>query len=204
LASLLKTAENLKVKGLAEVSTTDAGSSGTCLIPTSTPAKVTSMPSSSSSVTDSTSPTFMQAKKPKIEHNMMIPNILPLGMLGLGGLGEPVKRKRGRPRILDAPGEINPFAPAAKMDMVPKMSVASSSSMDLVSSTNNTPKIAELSFDETSNEPTPGGPLTTDRIKDLGIIKMNDYLASGTRQQFWEEYYVRVIMQVSNSFFPNQ
>ncbi len=41
-----------------------------------------------------------------------------------------------------------------------------------------------------------GGPLTEERIKTLGIVKMNDYIKSGTRQQFWEEYYVRVVMQV--------
>ena len=51
-----------------------------------------------------------------------------------------------------------------------------------------------------SNEPTPGGPLTNERIKELGIIKMNDYLATGTRQQFWEEYYVKVVMQVRYFF----
>ena len=45
--------------------------------------------------------------------------------------------------------------------------------------------------------PTPGGPLTEERIKELGIIKMNDYLSSGTRPQFWEEYFVKVIMHVS-------
>ena len=45
--------------------------------------------------------------------------------------------------------------------------------------------------------PTPGGPLTEERIKELGVIKMNDYLSSGTRPQFWEEYFVKVIMHVS-------
>ena len=64
--------------------------------------------------------------------------------------------------------------------------------MDLVSSTN---KIDH--HDDSSNEPTPGGPLTMERIKEMGIIKMNDYLSTGTRQQFWEEYYVKVVMQVS-------
>ena len=38
-----------------------------------------------------------------------------------------------------------------------------------------------------------------ERIKEMGIIKMNDYLSTGTRQQFWEEYYVKVVMQVSKS-----
>ena len=51
---------------------------------------------------------------------------------------------------------------------------------------------------KTSNKmPTPGGPLTEERIKELGVIKMNDYLANGTRPQFWEEYFVKVIMHVS-------
>ena len=45
--------------------------------------------------------------------------------------------------------------------------------------------------------PTPGGPLTEERIKELGVIKMNDYLSNGTRPQFWEEYFVKVIMHVS-------
>ena len=55
---------------------------------------------------------------------------------------------------------------------------------------------------ENGEGPTPGGPLTPDRVKELGIVKMNDYLVSGTRQQFWDEYYVKVIMQVSNLYTP--
>jgi len=47
--------------------------------------------------------------------------------------------------------------------------------------------------------PTPGGPLTEERIKELGVIKMNDYLSSGTRPQFWEEYFVKVIMHAVNN-----
>merc|ERR1711997_786731 len=96
------------------------------------------------------------------------------------------KRKRGRPRILDAPGEINPFAQIIEGSK----SAMPSSSLDLVTSTNK-----PETHDDSSNEPTPGGPLTNKRIKELGIIKMNDYLATGTRQQFWEEYYVKVVMQ---------
>ena len=114
-----------------------------------------------------------------------------------------MKKKRGRPRILDAPGEVNPFAQTRLPDpgslLAGSISGGSkaattmpSSSLDLVTSTKNTPEIN----DDNSNEPTPGGPLTNDRIKELGIIKMNDYLSTGTRQQFWEEYYVKVVMQV--------
>lgn len=41
---------------------------------------------------------------------------------------------------------------------------------------------------------TPGGPLTEERIKGLGVVKLNDYLVNGTRPQFWEEHFVKVIM----------
>ena len=112
-----------------------------------------------------------------------------------------MKRKRGRPRILDAPGEPNPFAQTfipEQPKVNPNAALPLPSGLDLVTSTNT--KIDH--HDDSSNEPTPGGPLTPDRIKELGIIKMNDYLSTGTRQQFWEEYYVKVVMQVSlNSHF---
>ena len=54
-----------------------------------------------------------------------------------------------------------------------------------------------MKIKSSSKMPTPGGPLTEERIKDLGVIKMNDYLSNGTRPQFWEEYFVKVIMHVS-------
>jgi len=36
--------------------------------------------------------------------------------------------------------------------------------------------------------------LTPDQVASWGIIKMNDYLISGTRQQYWEEYFVKHVM----------
>jgi hypothetical protein len=54
-----------------------------------------------------------------------------------------------------------------------------------------------LKIKSSNKMPTPGGPLTEERIKELGVIKMNDYLSNGTRPQFWEEYFVKVIMHVS-------
>ena len=59
----------------------------------------------------------------------------------------------------------------------------------------------QLKLKSRNKMPTPGGPLTEERIKELGVIKMNDYLASGTRPQFWEEYFVKVIMHVSYALF---
>jgi hypothetical protein len=38
--------------------------------------------------------------------------------------------------------------------------------------------------------------LTPEQVASWGIIKMNDYLVSGTRQQYWEEYFVKHVMSV--------
>ena len=38
--------------------------------------------------------------------------------------------------------------------------------------------------------------LTPETVASWGIIKMNDYLVSGTRQQYWEEYFVKHVMSV--------
>ena len=35
------------------------------------------------------------------------------------------------------------------------------------------------------------------QVASWGIIKMNDYLVSGTRQQYWEEFFVKHVMSVS-------
>jgi len=218
LASLLKTAENLKIKGLAEVTSNDSNkdSSSASLIPSTAPTSSSS--SSSNAVTNATStpssssassiPSGSSPKKAKLSLEQATDLSLQSGIGGTpnpsgssgsnpGGIGnlDPLimKRKRGRPRILDAPGEPNPFAqtfiPEPKVN--PNAALPLPSGLDLVTSTNT--KIDH--HDDSSNEPTPGGPLTPDRIKELGIIKMNDYLSTGTRQQFWEEYYVKVVMQ---------
>ena len=34
------------------------------------------------------------------------------------------------------------------------------------------------------------------QVASWGIIKMNDYLVSGTRQQYWEEFFVKHVMSV--------
>ena len=39
--------------------------------------------------------------------------------------------------------------------------------------------------------------LSAEYLSALGVIKMSDYLITGTKQQFWEEHFVKVIMQVS-------
>ena len=159
LASLLKTAENLKIKGLAEVSSKGEGEnddsnrsspsavngehngSSTSLIPT-TPKVTNAIPSSSSTTLSSvlssgnhvgsgagsSAPTSPKKPKVSIEPAGSSPMTTPqtpkeprLTLLPQSQLKEPdrgssslnpliMKRKRGRPRILDAPGEVNPFA----------------------------------------------------------------------------------------------
>merc|ERR1712141_132430 len=207
LASLMKTADNLKIKGLSEVSSQDqssgalaASTASASLIPTSSSKVTNATPSSSSSsngsgISLSSGTTPSSPKKPKV---------LDLSTTASGSSSfkddprmDPLimKRKRGRPRILDAPGEINPFAQTrisieGAQGSQGSKSMMPSSSLDMVTSTNK-----PETHDDNSNEPTPGGPLTNERIKELGIIEMNDYLATGTRQQLWEEYYVKVVMQ---------
>ena len=39
------------------------------------------------------------------------------------------------------------------------------------------------------------------QVASWGIIKMNDYLVSGTRQQYWEEFFVKHVMSVRLTFF---
>ena len=154
LASLLKTAENLKIKGLAEVSSKGEGEnddsnrsspsaangdhngSSTSLIPT-TPKVTNAIPSSSSTTLSSVMSSGSGAgssappspKKPKVSiepagsspMTPQTPKEPRLTLLPQSQLKEPdrgssslnpliMKRKRGRPRILDAPGEVNPFA----------------------------------------------------------------------------------------------
>ena len=137
-----------------------------------------------------------------------------------------MKRKRGRPRILDSPGDLEAafFQPNndhchnnGKMSLHHPSSTLSSStpstkigdvSSSLHASTSGDVAAGDFPpwasdspmFATMGDEPTPGGPLTEERIATLGIVKMNDYVKTGTRQQFWEEYYVRVVMQVRLGF----
>ena len=62
------------------------------------------------------------------------------------------------------------------------------------------------SLDNNRNCDTPGSAsingtfiptLSAEKVASWGIIKMNDYLVSGTRQQYWEEYFVKNVMAVS-------
>jgi len=65
----------------------------------------------------------------------------------------------------------------------------------------NTPIKIEQFDNNSRNCDTPGSmngsfisSLTPDQVASWGIIKMNDYLVSGTRQQYWEEYFVKHVM----------
>ena len=48
-------------------------------------------------------------------------------------------------------------------------------------------------------KPTPGGPLTEERIDELGIVTYEDYVGKGlSTTDFWNEYFTKVVRQVSN------
>lgn len=235
LQSLLKTAENLKVKGLTEVEASAAGEDGggaaLSLLPEQD-APLSLTPATSSSGGSKTNGKG-QGHSGYSSTKHLLPEAARIKMAASSGTpgsaGGEIKRKRGRPRILDSPGETpDPcFTPssssslaaaaaaaaaAASAPPAPKMSRAHERSLASAAAALSAAAASSLAGPSTSaapedfaaaamlensfSGPTPGGPLTPDRIDSLGIVKMGDYLSAGTRQQFWEEYYVKVIMQV--------
>lgn len=178
LASLLKTAENLRIKGLAEVSSAAAAAEPDLTI---------------------------RQQQPKIKHrpqHQQHHHFEPKPSVAAPNGGDVVKRKRGRPRILDSPGELpDPCFSSARISSGDPVAAAptKSNNNNRVHAIDLPPPQSMMTEEDFGDQmlPTPGGPLTPDRVASLGIVKMNDYLVSGTRQQFWEEYYVKVIMQVS-------
>lgn len=242
LSSLLKTAENLKVKGLAEVSGEDKDSDsgpgqGVSRLTSGGPPPMTMMGRSVAS------PASNQ------ENNNMG------GFINING---ELKKKRGRPRTLDGPDdeEANVFSPRISMvqgaggingvhgagvssgtqspilnqtlqqkslshvtGMSPLQAALSKPITDHSTSKDNsnsspphskpstprptTPSIKLEAVDTSRNCDTPGSgslngtfvpTLSPDTVASWGIIKMNDYLISGTRQQYWEEYFVKNVM----------
>ena len=204
LPSLLQLAESLKVKGLADVPNVSSAKTKTAnpappLPPLPPPHRTSTRPVQSSSRTSPAS------KRP---HDL--------------GTGETVvKRKRGRPRLLDSPGD-DPDYCFSSVAPPPPLPPSSSSSSSSSSSTSRPEPVSSSSSDVKLELPSPlpsltlplpplppflggaeSGPLTVDRLPELGIVKMNEYLArgNGTRQQYWEEPFVKVIMQVKTKVF---
>jgi len=253
LSSLLKTAENLKVKGLAEVSgeekeaspPTSASSTSAMSRLSSGPPPMTMMGRPGHGV--SPGPAGQQ------ENNNMG------GFMNING---ELKKKRGRPRTLDGPEDddnSNVFSPRISLIQGGVNGLHSSSgtqspilTQSLTSSNSNSvksavahavtmsplqaaltkPLSADNSKDNSNSSPptskpatpcptspstqikleqvdmgrncdTPGSgslngtfvpTISPDTVASWGIIKMNDYLVSGTRQQYWEEYFVKNVM----------
>jgi hypothetical protein len=95
--------------------------------------------------------------------------------LPLASLVPEVRRKRGRPRLLDAPGEApDPcfVGPAVEAE---DLGHGVHDDYDLATGEGHSPF---------------GVPQV--------IIKMKDYLLTGSRHNFWEESFVKDIMQVRN------
>ena len=183
LPSLLRAAESLKVKGLAEVSgSTEEQDSANMPTPPPPPVAKSGI------------------KRPPPPPPQVDP-----------ATGEVVKRKRGRPRLLDSPGESPDlcFSAAPSSSSRPAAEPVTSSS-SLSTANHQHPRLPlPASFQQHQHSedvfcgdgPTPGGPLTVERLPELGIVKMNSYLTqgNGTRQQYWEETFVKTIMQVSTA-----
>ena len=236
LSSLLKTAENLKVKGLAEVSDEEKNSDN-----------VSSAPTSHSRLNPGPPPMTMMGRSTGVSSGVsgQENNNSNGGFVMVNG---ELKKKRGRPRTLDGPedDDTGVFSPrismiqgnvngvhrtqspilssslSTKQGMSPLQAALSKplSSYDQHSSShskdnsNSSPPVSgpcspaptiKLEQSDTGRD-TPGSSslngtfvstLSPELVASWGIIKMNDYLVSGTRQQYWEEYFVKNVMGVS-------
>ena len=243
LSSLLKTAENLKVKGLAEVSGEEQEKSE----PKSSPPGPTV-----SRLSSGPPPMTMMGRGGSAGSGQENNN-----MGGFVNINGELKKKRGRPRTLDGPEdeESSVFSPRissvtggvnGSSSMSPILSQSLSSSSSFLQTKTLSPLQAALSkplsepgptskdnsnssppsskpttpcpsspttiktesLDSNRNCDTPGAAsvngtfiptLSAELVASWGIIKMNDYLVSGTRQQYWEEYFVKNVMAVSSN-----
>ena len=239
LSSLLKTAENLKVKGLAEVSGEEKEKEKSEMKP--------SPGSAVSRLSSGPPPMTMMGRGGGSERSGQENNNMG-GFLNSNG---ELKKKRGRPRTLDGPEDEDGsvFSPRISSvtgslngsSMSPILSQSLSSSAFLQTKTLSplqaalSKPLAEAqgSKDNSNSSPpsskpttpcpsspttiktesqdnnrcdTPGSAsingtfvptLSAEKVASWGIIKMNDYLVSGTRQQYWEEYFVKNVMAVS-------
>ena len=237
LSSLLKTAENLKVRGLAEVSgdETEAKEAASNVSPRLGPGPP---------------PMTMMGRAVTSSPGANPENNNTGGFINING---EIKRKRGRPRTLDGPddGESESvFSPRISMVQGGVRNGSGSASPILSSSLTSRslvsgmsplqaalckPLSSEISNSKDNSSPahskpatpcpaspgpaikleaveafggrdTPGSgslngtfvqTLSAEKVASWGIIKMNDYLVSGTRQQYWEEYFVKNVMAVS-------
>merc|ERR1719219_2120201 len=238
LSSLLKTAENLKVKGLAEVSGEDQEKSEAKPSPGPSPTV--------SRLSSGPPPMTMMGRGGSAGSGGGQENNNMGGFVNING---ELKKKRGRPRTLDGPEdeESSVFSPRISSvsgslngsSMSPILSQSLSSTAFLQTKTlsplqaalskplteaqgskdnsNSSPPtskpstpcpsspttIKTESLDNNRNCDTPGSAsingtfiptLSAEKVASWGIIKMNDYLVSGTRQQYWEEYFVKNVM----------
>ena len=237
LSSLLKTAENLKVKGLAEVSGEEKESS---------PAPGAS--AAMSRLSSGPPPMTMMGRPVSTGSNSQENNNI--GYVNING---ELKKKRGRPRTLDGPddddsgavfsprislvqGGVNGIHSSGTQSPVLSQSLTTKTVMSPLQAALSKPITADHSKDNSNSSPpgskpatpcpaspAPGTPikleqcdtgrncdtpgsgslngtfvptLSAETVASWGIIKMNDYLVSGTRQQYWEEYFVKNVMGV--------
>jgi len=234
LSSLLKTAENLKVKGLAEVSGEEDKTETTKPSPGPAVSRLTTGPP----------PMTMMGRGGASGGAGQENN----NMGGFVNINGELKKKRGRPRTLDGPEDEDSSVFSPRISSVTGSLNGSSLSPILSQSLSTTaflqtktlsPLQAALSKplaeaqqgskDNSNSSPpsskpstpcpsspttikteslerncdTPGSAsingtfiptLSAEKVATWGIIKMNDYLVSGTRQQYWEEYFVKNVM----------
>jgi len=236
LSSLLNTAENLKVKGLAEVSGDDKEKKAA--------ATANSIHSNNNYATSNGLGLNYSSSGPTVTAPRTVPRLAPppMQMMGRSGLladqlvNGDSKRKRGRPRTLDGPEDTEPsfkyYTPGTGLVNLSRegsvspfknkiLGVNPNHAMSPLQAALNRPLSEErhasasppvstpssplaTPIKQEYGEPTPGtptsmgdfiNPLTLDKVASWGVVKMNEYLVTGTRQQYWEENFVKNVME---------
>ncbi|PNF30959.1 hypothetical protein B7P43_G02081 [Cryptotermes secundus] len=202
LASLLKTAEDLRIKGLAEVSWRQEGQPAppsnedeiNCVDPQVS--RVESIGNNS----DLEPPLKRRRGRPPLETNVSSFSPKVASVTGAGGTEEVFIQEGG---TSDPDNEVSGWD-ESEPEVIACDSGEAASRQPTVN-----PQPTETNYNEmTEGDNLPGTPifegtasgmsqLVADKYRD--VIKLNDYLTTGRRQQFWEEPFTRRIMEAIKS-----
>jgi len=110
--------------------------------------------------------------------------------------GTPIKTE-----ALSASDETPPASNSLHSHLLSLSTHHANNSSTPTTTSNNTTSLCNNTNSTSSNSSGSGAgpefanPLTNEKIASWGIVKMNDYLVTGTRQQYWEEIFVKNVME---------
>jgi len=203
LASLLKTAEDLRIKGLAEVSWRQEGQSApppsedgmNCVDPQ------VSHVESVGNGTELEPPLKRRRGRPPMESNASSFSPKVTSVTGAGGTEEVFMQEGGGTSDVEneasgwdesEPEVIACDSAEAAPHPAPANAVSTESNFNEVPEGDN--MLGTASFEGTTSVMSQ---MVADKYRD--VVKLNDYLTTGRRQQFWEEPFTRRIMEAIKS-----